>query len=412
MAEYHFVELPIPFIGVWINDLETIHKLYFQNASEMGSIDSHSIALVVTSPPYPMIEMWDELFVQHNKAIRHALDAGRGMDAFELMHQFLDPVWREVYRVLVPGGIACINIGDATRTLGNEFTLYPNHARILNATVKIGFSPLPEILWRKQTNAPNKFMGSGMMPPGAYVTLEHEHILILRKGAKREFHRDADKQNRRESAFFWEERNHWFSDVWMDLKGTTQKLNDPNARLRSAAYPFEVPYRLISMFSVKGDVVLDPFLGTGATTAAAIAAGRNSVGFELIPDFLPLILSRLDTLIAFSNQRIENRLTAHLDFIRNRIETRGPLKHRNVPYGFPVVTNQETLLLINAPRSLQMVNDTTIGITYDDKPQAAFAGNFENPAPCSPDSEDRAEGRNIKTAKPSLPKQQKFLKRG
>lgn len=389
--------------------METIHKLHFKNAANMQGLDKGSIALIVTSPPYPMIEMWDELFVQHNPAIRNILDAGQGMKAFELMHQFLDPVWREVYRVLTPGGIACINIGDATRTLGSDFILYPNHARILNAMVKIGFTPLPEILWRKQTNAPNKFMGSGMMPPGAYVTLEHEHILILRKGAKREFHRDIDKQNRRESAFFWEERNHWYSDVWMDLKGTTQKLTDNNARLRSAAYPFEVPYRLINMFSVKGDVVLDPFLGTGATMAAAMAAGRNSVGFEIVSDFLPLILSRLDTIIAFSNERIENRLTAHLEFIRNRIETKGPLKHRNAPYGFPVVTNQETLLLINALRSFRKVDDTTIGVTYEDEPQAGFAGTWENAAAKPPDPVDRPKGRKKKSATASLPKQQKFL---
>jgi DNA modification methylase len=120
---------------------------------------------------------------------------------------------------------------------------------------KLGFSALPAILWRKQTNAPNKFMGSGMMPPGAYVTLEHEYILILRKGNKREFTSIKEKQNRRESAFFQEERNFWFSDVWMDLKGTTQNLFDNKATERSAAYPFELPYRLISMFSVKSDTV-------------------------------------------------------------------------------------------------------------------------------------------------------------
>jgi modification methylase len=389
--------------------METLHKIFFKNATQMEELDKGSIALIVTSPPYPMIEMWDELFVQHNQAIRNVLGAGQGMKAFELMHQLLDPVWREVYRVLIPGGIACINIGDATRTLGDDFILYPNHARILNAMVKTGFTPLPEILWRKQTNAPNKFMGSGMMPPGAYVTLEHEHILILRKGAKREFPRDIDKQNRRKSAFFWEERNHWYSDVWMDLKGTTQKLNEKNTRIRSAAYPFELPYRLINMFSVKGDIVLDPFLGTGATMAAAMASGRNSVGFELVSDFLPLILSRLDTIIAFSNERIENRLTAHLEFIRSRIETKGPMKHRNAPYGFPVVTNQETLLLINELRAFRTVDNTTIGVTYEDTPQAAFAGNWENsPAP-APDPETRPKDRKKKAAKVSIPKQQKFL---
>lgn len=357
--------------------METFHKLYFQNATHMDALKRGSVALIVTSPPYPMIEMWDELFVQRGTAVRNALEAGRGMVAFEQMHQLLDPVWREVYRVLKPGGIACINIGDATRTLGSDFILYPNHARILNAMVKLGFTPLPEILWRKQTNAPNKFMGSGMMPPGAYVTLEHEHILILRKGAKREFPGETEKQNRKESAFFWEERNHWYSDVWMDLKGATQKLTGNHARLRSAAYPFEVPYRLINMFSVKGDIVLDPFLGTGATMAAAMAAGRNSIGFELFADFLPLILSRLDTIVSFSNERIDNRLAAHIDFIRDRIETRGPMKYRNVPYGFPVVTSQETFLMINALKSVRKLDDTTVQVTYECKPQAAFVGTGE-----------------------------------
>jgi DNA modification methylase len=95
--------------------------------------------------------------------------------------------------------------------------------------LKLGFTNLPNILWRKQTNAPNKFMGSGMMPPGAYVTLEHEHILIFRNGGKRQFNSQKEKTNRRQSAFFWEERNQWFSDVWMDLKGARQKIADKQA---------------------------------------------------------------------------------------------------------------------------------------------------------------------------------------
>ena len=69
---------------------------------------------------------------------------------------------------------------------------------------------MPAILWRKPTNAPNKFMGSGMLPPNAYVTLEHEYILMFRWGAKREFSQEEQKRSRRESAYFWEERNGWF----------------------------------------------------------------------------------------------------------------------------------------------------------------------------------------------------------
>ncbi len=98
------------------------------------------------------------------------------------MHSALDDVWAEISRVLVPGGIACINVGDATRTVGDSFRVYPNHARVTDAFVELGFEPLPDVLWRKPTNSAAKFMGSGMIPPNAYVTLEHEYVLVFRKG--------------------------------------------------------------------------------------------------------------------------------------------------------------------------------------------------------------------------------------
>ena len=180
---------------------------------------------MVTSPPYPMIEMWDEIFSKQNPTIGEALKDENGNKSFELMNKELDKVWKEVFRVLIDGGFACINIGNATRKIGEEFKLYSNHSRILEYCINLGFSSLPEILWRKQTNAPNKFMGSGMLPAGAYVTLEHEHILVLRKGNKRNFKTPEEKLRRQKSAFFWEERNLWFSDVWEDLKGTNKTIS-------------------------------------------------------------------------------------------------------------------------------------------------------------------------------------------
>ena len=155
-----------------------------------------------------------------------------------------------------------MKVTDATRTLDGEFKLYPNHSRIIQHFINNGFSNMPNIIWRKQTNAPNKFMGSGMLPAGAYVTLEHEWVLIFRKGLKRSFKSENEKLKRKQSSFFWEERNIWFSDMW-DLKGTRQNIAHKNSRERSAAYPFEIPFRLINMFSLKGDTILDPFLGTG-----------------------------------------------------------------------------------------------------------------------------------------------------
>src|SRR4029079_11532235 len=120
----------------------------------------------------------------------------------------------------------CIDVGDATRTVGGRFRCYPNAARITSTVMRLAFDPLPAIVWRKPTNAPNKFMGSGMLPPGAYVTYEHEHVLIFRKGSKRAFASAAEKAARHRSAYFWEERNVWFSDVWTDLVGARQELGD------------------------------------------------------------------------------------------------------------------------------------------------------------------------------------------
>ncbi len=322
----------------------TRHGVVFSDSADMGAIESDSVNLVVTSPPYPMVEMWDELFGSQDARIKTALAQGRGMQAFELMHQKLDTVWRETFRILAPGSFACINIGDATRTVANTFQLYPNHARILTAMVGLGFSAMPLILWRKQTNAPNKFMGSGMLPAGAYVTLEHEYVLILRKGDKRQFKGDGEKGNRRQSALFWEERNQWFSDVWFDLKGTVQKLDSKEIRKRSGSFPFSLPYRLINMYSVKGDTVVDPFLGLGTTTLAAMAAGRNSLGFEIDAGFWEPIAQRVARSIAMLNQEIRQRLEQHQAFIKTRKEMKKSFKHFNDTHGFEVVTSQERFL--------------------------------------------------------------------
>ncbi|TFG58527.1 MAG: site-specific DNA-methyltransferase, partial [Spirochaetales bacterium] len=258
----------------------TIHRYAGSDARDMTSLPEESVHLILTSPPYPMIQMWDEQFAALNPRIEAVLQREEGREAFELMHQELDKAWAESHRVLVPGGFICINIGDAARSTGGNFGLFPNHARILSSAGRLGFQVLPLILWRKQTNAPNKFMGSGMLPAGAYVTLEHEYILVLRKGGKRVFASQEDRRNRQESALFWEERNRWYSDVW-DFKGARQALGTAGARSRSAAFPFELAYRLTCMFSCKQDTVLDPFLGTGTTMQAAAALERNSAGFEL-----------------------------------------------------------------------------------------------------------------------------------
>jgi DNA modification methylase len=344
--------------------MQTAHRVRFENAVEMAGIASRSIDLVVTSPPYPMIRMWDDVFNRLNPEVSELLQAERPWEAFDAMHDELDPVWREVHRVLKPGGLACINIGDAVRKIGKAFRLYPNHSRILNRMLEIGFSCLPQILWRKQTNAPNKFMGSGMLPPNAYVTLEHEHILILKKAGQRSFAGPAAGQNRRQSAYFWEERNIWFSDVWMDIKGTGQNMRSRRSRDRSAAFPFEVPYRLINMFSTKGDTVLDPFLGTGTTMLAAMAAARNSLGYEMATEFRPTVRTSLTGMVERANQRIQNRLEAHATFVDRRQADGYAFKHINRYYGFAVMTAQETDLYLDPPTTMEATETDEFRVAY------------------------------------------------
>lgn len=331
--------------------LTTQHTIYTQSSRSMQPLADESVDLVITSPPYPMIEMWDQLFARDNPEITSALERGDGRTAFELMHRELDSVWEETWRILRPGAFLCINIGDATRTVQGTFRLYSNHARIISRCESIGFQSLPLILWRKQTNAPNKFMGSGMLPSGAYVTLEHEYVMLFRKGSKRVF-APAESRRRRRSAFFWEERNTWFSDLW-DLKGTRQQLPSNEARTRSAAYPLELAHRLVCMYSMQEDLVVDPFAGTGTTTAACILNGRNSAGFEIHHELAPIIRANVEAISRTANTLVAGRLEDHAEFVRAHTERRGtPPGHQNSTYGFPVVTSQEVELQLPALESL------------------------------------------------------------
>ena len=213
-----------------------------------------------------------------------------------------------------------------------------------------------------------------MLPPGAYMTLEHEYILIVRKGAKREFKTAADKHRRRSSAYFWQERNAWFSDVWMDLKGARQLLVNDGVRRRSGAFPFEIPYRLVNMFSIKGDTILDPFMGTGTTMRAAVAAARNSVGYEFESGFKDILFAGWETAPKVFNAFVQTRIDAHIEFLTNRQKENKPLKYRNVHYHFPVMTRQETELLFNPITGIRRIEGDRIEAEYSERPDFVFSG--------------------------------------
>lgn len=280
--------------------MPTEHRIIIGNSQQMPEIPDASIQLIVTSPPYPMIPMWDELFCKSDKKIASLwckLNGGEetaGRQIYDLMHENLSKVWAETYRVLTDGGIAAINIGDATRSINGKFQLYPNHSRITEVCEKIGFTTLPYILWKKPTNRPKykgkgAFLGSGFLPPNAYVTMDCEFILLFRKGKLRKF--EPHHTVRYESRFTKTQRDVWFSQIW-DFKGTRQTASELDRR--TAAYPEEVAERLIRMFSVKGETVLDPFLGSGTTVKVAILTDRNSVSYEADSTILPTITTKIE----------------------------------------------------------------------------------------------------------------------
>ena len=114
------------------------HRVIIGDSRHMRELENGSVHLVVTSPPYPMVAIWDDFFAEaeaHN---------------YSQMHTYLDQVWAEVERVLVPGGLACINVGDATRTRDGVFRLYPNHSRIIQAFEKLGLVTLQTFSGRNQ----------------------------------------------------------------------------------------------------------------------------------------------------------------------------------------------------------------------------------------------------------------------
>lgn len=285
-----------------LNQIKTFHKIIIGDSRRMEEVDDESVNLIVTSPPYPMIEMWDNVFRMLDNQINELwekmlIETNENnrekyiKEIYNMMHINLAKVWEECYRVLVDGGIACINIGDATRKLNGKFRLFPNHAKVIEMCEKVGFITLPYILWKKPTNKPKykgkgAFLGSGFLPPNAYVTLDCEFILLFRKGGPRKF--QQKDTYRYLSAYTKEERDKWFTQIW-EIPGTKQTIEER----RVAAFPEEVPYRLIRMFSIIGDVVLDPFLGTGTTSKVAMELKRNSIGYEIDESLVPIIKEKL-----------------------------------------------------------------------------------------------------------------------
>lgn len=248
------------------NDVITTHHLIRGDARQMAYIEDESVHLVVTSPPYWTLKRYNENEAQ----LGHVTD-------YEVFLKELSKVWKEAYRVLTPGGRLVCVVGDVclSRRLHGRHVVVPLHADICVICRKIGFDNLNPIIWHKIANANyevnngTKFLGKPY-EPNAIIKNDIEFILMQRKPGG--YRQPTDKQ-RRSSMISKEDYGKWFRQFW-NISGASTKRHP-------APFPLELAYRLVRMFSFWGDIVLDPFCGTGTTMIAAMKCNRNSVGVEV-----------------------------------------------------------------------------------------------------------------------------------
>jgi modification methylase len=249
--EYH--ENPLP--------AECIDRLFCKSSERMEELPDDSIHLMVTSPPYNTQKDYDQ-----DLNLQEYLD-------------LLKKVWLETYRVLVPGGRACINVAN----LGRK-PYIPLHSYIIAQMLEIDFLMRGEIIWNKASSAsPSTAWGSWQSAANPVLRDIHEYILIFSKST---FSRKAlGKENSIDRAQFLE----WTKSVWTFPAVSARKIGHP------APFPEELPARLIGLFSFKDDIVLDPFVGSGTTCQAAAACGRRYVGYDVNENYIRLARERLNT---------------------------------------------------------------------------------------------------------------------
>jgi DNA modification methylase len=225
----------------------------------MDDLPDHSVHLMVTSPPY-----------NANKEYDQDLTLGEYRD-------LLRRVMAETYRVLVTGGRACINVAN----LGRKPYL-PLHAFLIQDMLSIGFLMRGEIIWDKAGSAGSSTAwGSWLSASNPVLRDVHEYILVF---CKETFTRPAGD---RLSTILKEDFLAWTKSVWTFPSASARQIGHP------APFPEELPRRLIELYTYKGEVVLDPFCGSGSSCLAALRTDRTYVGYDVEEDYLKLALSRL-----------------------------------------------------------------------------------------------------------------------
>ena len=262
-----------------IKRIPTRHDLCLGDARNM-ELEPESVHLVVTSPPYWTLKKYRDTDGQ----LGHVAD-------YETFLDQLDEVWKRCFRALAPGGRLICVVGDvclSRRKNNGRHAVIPLHASIQEHCRQIGFDNLAPVIWHKIANVVHEvengssFLGKPY-EPNAVIKNDIEFILMERKPGG---YRQPSVAARILSVISDENHKAWFQQIWTGLTGASTR-NHP------APFPLELARRLIRMFSFVGDTILDPFLGTGTTSLAAMQNGRNSIGYEIDESYLSHARKRL-----------------------------------------------------------------------------------------------------------------------
>ncbi len=256
--------------------MTTKHTIYLGDSRSMAEVAEGSVHLIVTSPPYWQL-----------KDYGNPEQIGYGQTYEEYINH-LNLVWAQCVRVLHPGCRLCINVGDqfARSVYYGRYKVVPIRAEIIRCCEALGLDYMGGIIWQKATTSNTSgggaVMGSYPYPRNGVLRIDYEFILLFKKPGKGPGVAPEIKAQAQLTPQDW---NRWFSGHWQ-FAGLRQDRH-------LAAFPLELPLRLIRMFSFPGETVLDPFAGSGTTTVAAAQLGRHSIGYEINPQFETLIRTRL-----------------------------------------------------------------------------------------------------------------------
>ncbi len=287
------------------------HKVINGDSRKMDELEDKSVDLVITSPPYWQLKDYGtENQIGYN-------------DSYEEYINNLNLVWKESYRVLNSGCRLCVNIGDqfARAVYYGRYKVIPIRTEIIKFCEAIGFDYMGAIIWQKKTTSNTtggaSLMGSYPTPRNGILSIDYEFILLFKKlGTPIKPSRELKEQSKMTK----EEWKTYFDGHW-NFGGARQDGH-------IAMFPEELPKRLIKMFSFVGDTILDPFLGSGTTSLAAKKLDRNSVGYEMNPEFIPYVERKLE----INNSDIFN---SSYSFIKQvKIDTDFKSEIEELPYIF------------------------------------------------------------------------------